>query len=58
MKILIGIFKATVLLLLGIGFFMTFVASVFPPEWGGLGWLIGNVVYVMLASLIIYKVFK
>ena len=37
---------------------MTFVASVFPPEWGGLGWLIGNVVYVMLASLIIYKVFK
>ena len=58
MKILIGIFKAIVLLLLGIGFFMTFVASVFPPEWGGLGWLIGNVVYVMLASLIIYKVFK
>ena len=58
MKILIGIFKATVLLILGIGFFMTFVASVFPPEWGGLGWLIGNIVYVMLASLIIYKVFK
>ena len=58
MKILIGIFKATFLLLLGIGFFMTFVASVFPPEWGGLGWLLGNAVYVLLALFIIYKVFK
>ena len=58
MKILIGIFKVTVLLFLGIGFFMTFVASVFPPEWGGLGWLLGNAVYVLLALFIIYKVFK
>ena len=52
------ILKAIVLLLLGAGFFMTFVASTFPPEWGGLGWLTGNAVYVLLASFIIIKMYK
>jgi len=52
------IFKAIVLLLLGLGFFMTFVASTFPAEWGGLGWLIGNATYVLLASFIIIKMYK
>ena len=52
------ILKAIVLLLLGVGFFLTFVASTFPPEWGGFGWLIGNAVYILLASVIIIKMYK
>ena len=58
MKILKKILKVIILLLLGLGFFMTFVASTFPPEWGGLGWLIGNAVYLLLASFIIVKMYK
>ena len=58
MKTFKEIFKAIVLLLLGMGFYMTFVASTFPPEWGGLGWLIGNAVYVSIASFIIIKMYK
>ncbi len=58
MIILKKILKAIVLLLLVLGFFMTFVASTFPPEWGGLGWLMGNALYVLLASFIIIKMYK
>jgi len=58
MKTLKEILKVIFLLLLGVGFFMTFVASTFPPEWGGLGWLIGNTLYVLLASLIILKMYR
>ena len=58
MKAFKEIFKVIVLLFLVVGFYMTFVASTFPLEWGGLGWLIGNAVYTLLASFIIIKMYK